>query len=557
MTSIIPKRFCGLRVLLVDTDKNSLQHHADVLKQNSYRVTTATEASKGLSMMIHGHTFDCVLIDADMHETDMEAFIHQVLKHQPHMSIILMASDDIHLRIPREALESEAVLCLLKPCGHKDICDIWKHICRNRISFKEMLHKENDHQALEFNSQENDAMLKKVTFEDLLSGDDDNGDDNEVSEITTKEDIVGTLMKKADKGKQPFVLKKKHDQPVEDDMYPKKRKEVKTRITWKGELDDKFKDALKELGEQAHSSAILKHMNVPGLTRFHVASHLQKYQKKQKSIEASITALAQRGNNLQVESFTNIKRPNSTQSVRQSSSLLRSSKHNLVGISYMVIENIRAKLQEAPPLHEPQLTTTTNGDDQATDHGFVVMENFNSGGQVTETQLIGHNNGNAIELQETGEISSHDHAFGDAMAPLGFGATIASDYDLGIDVNCILNDLDMGNFGHASGSGFDENLYQVSPHSATLFDLENCINPGSSKDSIFFGPASMEFSIPEFRTERKGSLAHMQLPVNSIFTLDGSEGRFIDNELSKSDLEHTKGLFNDDDGYLVHGQWYF
>ncbi|KAI3817227.1 hypothetical protein L1987_11016 [Smallanthus sonchifolius] len=534
--TVIPKRFCGLRVLLVEPDKSSLQHHADMLKQNSYRVTTTTKVTNGLSMLMSGHTYNCVLIDADICETDMADFLNQVLRHQPQMSIVLMASDDIHLRIPKEALESEAVLCLLKPCGLRDICNIWKHICRNRISFEEIVSNNvqrvnrkvkpsstNNSAAINNNiSSGNDINSQEVTYEDLFSYDD--GDDGynqeDVDEIASKENVGIGTMKKADKGKQPFILKRKNDQPVEDDKYPKRRKEIKTRVTWKGELDEKFNRALKELGKQAQSSAILKHMNVPGLTRFHVASHLQKYQKKQKIIEASIAALAQRGNSLQVESFANERCRFSTQYddeasvIDQSSNLQRSSKLNLAGIFYMIIENIRAKLKEAPPLPVLQVITTS-------------INNY-CGDQAT------------------------GHSFGEAMSPLGFGATVVSDYNMKMQWS------NNGNFGDASGSGVcdvqeqlacfgpatdpwvagcggvaallnhnqedltlpdflrpgarslcpsqdfqvnGENLYPDFLHSETPFDSENCLNPGSNLDSIPFGLTNADFSIPEFPTE--------------------------------------------------------
>ena len=51
------------------------------------------------------------------------------------------------------------------------------------------------------------------------------------------------------------------------------------RVIWSKELHQRFLVASRILGTNAIPSEILKLMNVSGLTRLHVASHLQKYKK--------------------------------------------------------------------------------------------------------------------------------------------------------------------------------------------------------------------------------------------------------------------------------------
>jgi SHAQKYF class myb-like DNA-binding protein len=53
-------------------------------------------------------------------------------------------------------------------------------------------------------------------------------------------------------------------------------------IIWNGELHERFTRCVEELGEHAVPSVIVKMMNVPGLTREHVASHLQKFKDVRK-----------------------------------------------------------------------------------------------------------------------------------------------------------------------------------------------------------------------------------------------------------------------------------
>ena len=52
------------------------------------------------------------------------------------------------------------------------------------------------------------------------------------------------------------------------------------RFTWSQEMEKLFLNAVLKLGAHATPSFILKEMDVPGLTRNQVSSHLQKYRCK-------------------------------------------------------------------------------------------------------------------------------------------------------------------------------------------------------------------------------------------------------------------------------------
>ncbi|KAL4574483.1 hypothetical protein LXL04_021315 [Taraxacum kok-saghyz] len=441
----IPERFCGIRVLLVGPDETSVKYHAHILSQNSYRVTTTPDVAAAMWKLLNGESYDCVLIDADIPEMDMVDFLHQTFKHQPHLSIIMMTSNNIDMRLFKEILQNEAVVCLPKPCNPRDICNIWQHVCRKGISFEGVNYSNGEspeenqepnifkrfdpvvkksttinptlmnhslsssssgsgtQDGLGINSQESGAMCKLLTYEELWRNDDDH-DQEHVDENNT---IV--TMKNVDKGKQPNEHKRTNDRQVEDDhRYCKQRKDTKKRITWTGDLHRKFVEAINLLGkEKAYPTTILDVMKVPGLTRSQVSSHLQKYQDHKKNIKnPTLVPQNQRGSSSRkVKNLCG----QSTVSDQNYASILPSSqqplKLNSTGIYFMSISNIKARLQEAPSLLVPQPTTTINNpnSNQSTNtsfchpiHAFGPVESCNSTtGKRNEVQNTGNGYGSA------------------------------------------------------------------------------------------------------------------------------------------------------------------
>ncbi|GMH40160.1 hypothetical protein BSKO_08064 [Bryopsis sp. KO-2023] len=92
----------------------------------------------------------------------------------------------------------------------------------------------------------------------------------------------------------PAKLKRPAEKPRENDMeegngeYPVKR----TRLVWTPHLHRLFVDAVDKLGEDAVPKNIMQVMDVEGLTRSNVASHLQKYRLQLKKQPRSATRRA-------------------------------------------------------------------------------------------------------------------------------------------------------------------------------------------------------------------------------------------------------------------------
>ncbi|KAG2317749.1 hypothetical protein Bca4012_068664 [Brassica carinata] len=232
-----------LRVLVVDDDPTCLMILERMLRTCLYEVKKCNRAEIALSLLRKNeHGFDIVI--SDVHMPDMDGF--KLLEHvglEMDLPVIMMSADDSK-SVVLKGVTHGAVDYLIKPVRMEALKNIWQHVVRKRRS--------------EWSVPEHSGSVEETgERQQQQRGEDDNASSVNQSNNSRK--------RKEQEGEE---------QGEEEDASNLK----KPRVVWSVELHQQFVAAVNQLGvEKAVPKKILELMNVPGLTRENVASHLQKY----------------------------------------------------------------------------------------------------------------------------------------------------------------------------------------------------------------------------------------------------------------------------------------
>ncbi|XP_039145192.1 two-component response regulator ORR21-like isoform X3 [Dioscorea cayenensis subsp. rotundata] len=248
--AVSPDRFpAGLRVLVVDDDVTCLRILEQMLQKCLYRVTICCRAAKALSLLRERKGgFDVVI--SDVHMPDMDGF--KLLEHvglEMDLPVIMMSADGSTNAVMK-GIKHGACDYLIKPVRMEELKNIWQHVLRK---------KWNENKEMENSSSLEDPEHKRRT--------------------TDEAEYASSVNDGTDGTWKP--QKKKRDAKEEDDGEldsddPAASK--KPRVVWSVELHQQFVNAVNQLGiDKAVPKRILELMNVPGLTRENVASHLQQF----------------------------------------------------------------------------------------------------------------------------------------------------------------------------------------------------------------------------------------------------------------------------------------
>ncbi|TMW96023.1 hypothetical protein EJD97_008035 [Solanum chilense] len=252
----------GMRVLAVDDDPICLKLLDGLLRKCQYQVTTTSQARMALKMLRENRDrFDLVI--SDVHMPDMDGFkLLELVGLEMDLPVIMLSANS-DTKLVKKGIDHGACDYLVKPVRIEELRNIWQHVIRKKKVEPKNQSKSNDQdksyqvsgesgrgQSPTGNAYPNGKCNKKRKDEE--DENDENGNDNE-------------------------------------DPTTQKR----ARVVWSIELHRKFVAAVGQLGiEKAVPKRILDLMNVDGLTRENVASHLQKYRLYLKRINSVQTQQA-------------------------------------------------------------------------------------------------------------------------------------------------------------------------------------------------------------------------------------------------------------------------
>ncbi|XVF02920.1 hypothetical protein REPUB_Repub04eG0216300 [Reevesia pubescens] len=253
----------GLRVLVVDDDIICLRILEQMLRRCLYIVTTCSQAKVALNLLRERKgCFDVVL--SDVYMPDMDGY--KLLEHvglEMDLPVIMMSADGRTSAVMK-GIRHGACDYLIKPIREEELKNIWQHVVRK---------KWNENKELEHSGSVDDNDRHKRG----------NDDAEFASSVNDGTDVSMKPQKKRSNAKE-------EDEGEIDNDDPSASK--KPRVVWSVELHQQFVSAVNQLGiDKAVPKRILELMNVPGLTRENVASHLQKFRLYLKRI----SGVAQQG----------------------------------------------------------------------------------------------------------------------------------------------------------------------------------------------------------------------------------------------------------------------
>ncbi|ERN02864.1 hypothetical protein AMTR_s00086p00182350 [Amborella trichopoda] len=239
----------GMRVLAVDDDPTCLRLIEALLKRCQYNVTTTGQARTALKMLRENRDkFDLVI--SDVHMPDMDGFkLLELVGLEMDLPVIMLSAISDPSAVMK-GITHGACDYLLKPVRIEELKNIWQHVVRKR------------------KVEPKDPNVTKQGGEDA-------------EKLRHGGPITNGL---ADRNSK-LSRKRKDQNEEDDDDYDENAHESddpstqkKPRVVWSIELHQQFVAAVNQLGlEKAVPKRILDLMNVQGLTRENVASHLQKY----------------------------------------------------------------------------------------------------------------------------------------------------------------------------------------------------------------------------------------------------------------------------------------
>ncbi|XP_019191752.1 PREDICTED: uncharacterized protein LOC109186284 [Ipomoea nil] len=242
----------AMKILVVDDDSTSLAVVAALLRKLNFQVVTVKDPREALIILGGVEAaggFDVVIADVHMPEMNGFELQHQITTHFQ-LPVILMSVDDRDTMVGR-GVDFGATLFISKPVS---VNDVRKYLCQIAAA------------APKKDDQNTNIIPPLPPTDDPAANTNNNNNNN--YEITREGEVT----------------------------FKTNKLTGKKKLVWTARLHYKFLDAITLIGlNNAVPKKILEVMDVPGITREHVASHLQKYRMFLKRV-TELTVPSQRNN---------------------------------------------------------------------------------------------------------------------------------------------------------------------------------------------------------------------------------------------------------------------
>ncbi|KAL8040906.1 hypothetical protein ABFX02_10G130500 [Erythranthe guttata] len=270
-----------VHVLLVDNNMNFLLETSRMIQFNSYTVTSVQEASVASSILSEGNEkFDLVMVDVSS-SNNIEGFklVHEAVDMG---YIVILMANDADTTLVKCAIEDGAFLFMEKVNAAEELKYIWQHVLRE----KARKNKELNGTLLSTAGEQNQRVFLSEGNRNLdnigtstMNRNVDNIDRN-IGMSTMNNRVVSETNINVINNRPRRRMGATFIEPANNNNENARGNYMlrpKICTEWTAELHEKFMDAVRELGEgRCFPRDILELMNVPGLTRLQVASHLQK-----------------------------------------------------------------------------------------------------------------------------------------------------------------------------------------------------------------------------------------------------------------------------------------
>ncbi|KAF3505274.1 hypothetical protein F2Q69_00044677 [Brassica cretica] len=284
MSSFLNEFPASANVLVVEPNFVTLRKMKNLMIKYGYQVTVYADAEAALAFLRNcEHGINLVIWDFHMPGINgIQAL--KIICTKMDLPVVIMSDDDRTVSVMQATVHG-ACYYVMKPIRKEIIATIWQHIVRKRMMSKS-------------------GVIPPVQLDVVQNHDGfkENKDDSMPVDQGNSEQNINMIGEKAEKKPQigenlpiqsDSVQNNGSDQDNNDswttspynsekNIDGEERKQLKTRVVWTNDLQEKFLEAVNTLGgaRKANPKPLLKmleDMNIKGLTRRNVCSHLQKY----------------------------------------------------------------------------------------------------------------------------------------------------------------------------------------------------------------------------------------------------------------------------------------